>query len=84
MCQSLKTPAKEVAPSSSAHRTRSAQASAFSDTSKPHDFADITKASEEERSVGETDSNEVAGEGLADEETNNTDAESDLGSGGHP
>ncbi|KAM2547916.1 hypothetical protein TB1_019152 [Malus domestica] len=52
-------------------------------TPKPHEFLDITKESEEEMSVGETNDDEAAGEGSAAEENNNTSAKSNPGNGGH-
>ncbi|TQD98692.1 hypothetical protein C1H46_015685 [Malus baccata] len=52
-------------------------------TPKPHEFLDITKASEEEMSAGETNDDEAAGEGSAAEENHNTSAKSNPGSRGH-
>ncbi|TQE11360.1 hypothetical protein C1H46_003094 [Malus baccata] len=75
---------KEVALAGSARRTKSARASASFGTPKPHEFLDITKASEEKWSVGEADGNKAVEGGLATEESSNTSVESDLGSREHP
>ncbi|KAB2597377.1 hypothetical protein D8674_000297 [Pyrus ussuriensis x Pyrus communis] len=79
--KTAKTPAKEATPTSVARRTRSAQASASSDTPKPPEFLNITKASEEEQNIREADDDEVAEAGLAAKENSNTSADSDLGKG---
>ncbi|TQE13969.1 hypothetical protein C1H46_000391 [Malus baccata] len=79
-----KTHANEIAHAGHALRTSNAQASSSSSIPKPFKFLDITTASKEERSAGETEANEVADEGMAAEENSNTSADSDLRSGGHP
>ncbi|KAB2635968.1 hypothetical protein D8674_026502 [Pyrus ussuriensis x Pyrus communis] len=67
-----------------ARRAWSARAFAFSGTPKSHKFLDITEASEEKLSVGETEGDEVAKKGLAAEESSNRSTEYDLRSGEHP
>lgn len=79
-----KTHAKEIAHVVPARRSSSAQASSSSGTPKPLAFLDITTVSEEERSIGETDGDKAAGEGMAAEESRNTSANSDPRTGGHP
>lgn len=75
---------KEATHAGPARRTKSARASTSYDTSMPFEFLDITIASDEKWSAGETNGNEVAGKGLAAEEISNTSAEFDYGSGEHP
>ncbi|XP_050153571.1 uncharacterized protein LOC126628038 [Malus sylvestris] len=72
--------AKEATRACPDCRTRSARASTSSSTPKPHEFLDITAMSEEERSAGETNGDEVASEGFAVEKSSNTSSKSDIGS----
>ncbi|KAB2606105.1 hypothetical protein D8674_005822 [Pyrus ussuriensis x Pyrus communis] len=80
----MMTPAKEATSTSPARRAKSARASASSSTPKPLEFLDITEASEEEWSNGETKSDEAAEESLATKESNNTTAKSNPKSRDHP
>lgn len=66
---------KEVAPAGPARWIRSVWAFTSFDTPKPYEFLDITVENEEERSAGEIDGDNVAGEGLAAKKSSNTSAE---------